>query len=219
MCLRLGWRVLTIRYRMEMPQAPSSRRGLDRRVWALAALAALAEGGLAAVAVEPLARRLGATKGSFYWHFPDRQALLIAALALYEQEGTDSVIGTLREQPSSDEQLRSLFAMVFRDEGGDPVYNALLANARDPTVGPVLQRITAGRLDYLVGAMAAVGHSRAEARHRAVLAYTTWLGLVQTERAVAGRLFESEQDRGRYLDFVEDILLGGAGRRPEQGPH
>lgn len=209
-------RLLTIRYRMVMTQGPSPRRGLDRRAWALAALAALAEGGLAAVAVEPLARRLGATKGSFYWHFPDRQGLLVAALALYEQEGTDGVIATLRKQPSSDEQLRSLFALAFRDEGGDPIYDALLANARDPTVGPVLQRITARRLDYLVEAMAAVGQPRAEARHRAVLAYTAWLGLVQTERAVGGRLFDSEQDRGRYLAFVEDILLGPA---PLEGPN
>ncbi|MEO7478195.1 MAG: helix-turn-helix domain-containing protein, partial [Lysobacteraceae bacterium] len=35
--------------------------------WAQAALDQLGEQGLAAVGVEPLARRLGVTKGSFYW--------------------------------------------------------------------------------------------------------------------------------------------------------
>jgi AcrR family transcriptional regulator len=39
--------------------------------WELAALEAVHRGGLAAVSVEPLARELGVTKGSFYWHFTD----------------------------------------------------------------------------------------------------------------------------------------------------
>ena len=41
--------------------------------------------GLAAVAVEPLAARLGATKGSFYWHFRNRDAMLEAALQRWER--------------------------------------------------------------------------------------------------------------------------------------
>ena len=48
--------------------------------WEQAALETLAESGLAAVAVEPLARRLGVTKGSFYWHFegmPSYRAALV----------------------------------------------------------------------------------------------------------------------------------------------
>ncbi|MBP8098362.1 MAG: helix-turn-helix transcriptional regulator, partial [Arenimonas sp.] len=53
---------------------------LSAEDWARAALDVIAEQGLAAVAVEPLARRLGVTKGSFYWHFPSREALLVAAL-------------------------------------------------------------------------------------------------------------------------------------------
>ncbi|WP_412543871.1 TetR/AcrR family transcriptional regulator [Longispora sp. K20-0274] len=59
------------------------RRRLTAEDWAEAALLAFAEGGLAAVAVEPIATRLGATKGSFYWHFPHRDALVVAALALW----------------------------------------------------------------------------------------------------------------------------------------
>ncbi|MEU8610821.1 helix-turn-helix domain-containing protein [Actinoplanes sp. NPDC048791] len=63
--------------------------------WTSAALEAMAGGGLAAVAVEPLAARLGATKGSFYWHFANRDALIEAAVLRWERDHTEAVIGSL----------------------------------------------------------------------------------------------------------------------------
>lgn len=74
--------------RPERPQ-PRLRRTLTRADWTATALDALARDGLRAVAVEPLAERLGATKGSFYWHFRDRNALLEAAVAQWERSATD----------------------------------------------------------------------------------------------------------------------------------
>ena len=68
---------------------------LSAEDWALAALDVIAEQGLAAVAVEPLARRLGVTKGSFYWHFPSREALLVAALERWEKTEQETVFGQL----------------------------------------------------------------------------------------------------------------------------
>ncbi|MFP5354956.1 MAG: TetR family transcriptional regulator [Gemmatimonadota bacterium] len=56
---------------------------VSRDQWLEAAVAALAEGGVAAVRVEVLAARLGVTKGSFHWHFRDRAALLEGLLALW----------------------------------------------------------------------------------------------------------------------------------------
>ena len=55
---------------------------LDAEAWIAAAFDALAEGGIDAVRVEPLAKALGITKGSFYWHFADRRALLDAMLTV-----------------------------------------------------------------------------------------------------------------------------------------
>jgi len=79
---------------MSMSPAPKSTTGsphphstrLSADDWARAALELIAEQGVAAVAVEPLARRLGVTKGSFYWHFRSRDALLQAAIERWEQE-------------------------------------------------------------------------------------------------------------------------------------
>lgn len=60
--------------------------------WLEAALEALAEGGIDAVRVEALARSLGVTKGSFYWHFSDRGDLLAALLDRWEDAGTQAII-------------------------------------------------------------------------------------------------------------------------------
>ena len=72
--------------------------------WAQAALDLVAEDGVHAVAVEPLARRLGVTKGSFYWHFPSRDALLRAALERWEQVELDEVFAQL--EAITDPRLR-----------------------------------------------------------------------------------------------------------------
>ena len=63
--------------------------------WEEAALATLAESGLGTVAVESLARRLGVTKGSFYWHFATREALIKAALERWEKSDEDIVVAQL----------------------------------------------------------------------------------------------------------------------------
>jgi AcrR family transcriptional regulator len=49
---------------------------LDKRAWLAAAFDQLATGGFPSVRIEPIAADLGVTKGSFYWHFADRSALL-----------------------------------------------------------------------------------------------------------------------------------------------
>ena len=63
-----------------------------RQAWVNAAYGTFLTDGLAAVRVEPLARSLGATKGSFYWHFADRAELVRAVVDRWEAERTDATI-------------------------------------------------------------------------------------------------------------------------------
>ncbi len=69
--------------------------------WEQAALDTLAESGLGAVAVESLARRLGVTKGSFYWHFPTREALIKAALERWERGDEEVVMAQVEDDRRS----------------------------------------------------------------------------------------------------------------------
>jgi AcrR family transcriptional regulator len=65
-----------------MPPVPRPRLTPDD--WLAAGLEALAEAGPAALGAEPLARRIGTTKGSFYWHFEDVPAFAAALLARWQ---------------------------------------------------------------------------------------------------------------------------------------
>ena len=75
---------------------PLRSRQLTASDWIRAATEVLVSDGVAAVAVEPIAERLGATKGSFYHHFENRDALIAAALQEWESAQTEAVIERLQ---------------------------------------------------------------------------------------------------------------------------
>ncbi len=164
----------------------ADRKRLTAQDWTAAALAALARGGIAAVAIEPIAASLGATKGSFYWHFAGRDALLEAALLEWERTDTDEVIELVEAEPDVHRRLRTLLAVALRggdERPGDRVELALQASADHPLVAPVLARVTARRLGYLTDLFVALGFPPDEARQRSLLAYTAYLGHAQLAHA------------------------------------
>jgi AcrR family transcriptional regulator len=184
-----------------------TRTRLSPRAWIHAALEAIAEGGLAAVAVVPLAKRLDATKGSFYWHFPNREALIEAALADWEQSHTAAVIAEI-EVASTDplEQLRLLFKRVTELAARDRIELALLATAAHPTVAPVLDRASRRRIDFAARLFRRLGFSRAEASRRALLAYSAYLGYAQLVHATPQLLPQTQIAKRAYLDDVLSAL-------------
>jgi AcrR family transcriptional regulator len=132
-----------------------ARARIPRSRWIGAGLDALAAGGPEAVRVEPLAQVLGVTKGSFYWHFDDRGALLEAVLDAWEHTLVDEVIERL-EADSGDarSKLRHLFALAGAGETRG-LQRAELAirdwSRRDDGVGDRLRRVDNRRTEYLRG--------------------------------------------------------------------
>lgn len=193
---------LTIRYRM----AVADRKRLTASDWTAAALEALVEGGLAAVAVEPIAARLGASKGSFYWHFSNRDALLEAVLMRWEQVHTEEIITSLDAEPDPYTRLRHLMALALApasqpDRPGHRAVLALQANASHPLVAPVFARVTRRRLDYITGLFTAFGFPPEQASKQSLLAYTAYLGLMNIARA-SPELIPTGPERDHYLDAV-----------------
>src|SRR5919202_138119 len=152
-----------------MSTEPEPQRQLSAQDWVHAATQALVEGGIGAVAVEPLAARLGATKGSFYHHFANRDALVVASLEEWERSETEAVIARLELIPSPPERLRAVMAAALGDQAGGLRDAALLGAATHPLVKPVVERVTRRRLDYISQAYGQLGFSRPEARRRALL--------------------------------------------------
>ncbi|AEV85419.1 TetR family transcriptional regulator [Actinoplanes sp. SE50] len=193
------------------------RRGTGKRAasrltaddWTAAALEAMAAGGLGAVAVEPLAARLGATKGSFYWHFANREALIEAAVLRWEREYTEGVIRHVDAEPDPLARLRLLIGLVLGatapDRGG-AVELAMLATADHPHLAPVLARVTERRVAYTSALFTALGWPVAEARRRGVLAVTAYLGYAQMAHVAPESLPATEPERLRYVDQVVDLL-------------
>lgn len=185
-----------------------ARERLSAETWARAALEALTTGGLTAVAVEPLAARLGATKGSFYWHFPGRDALVDAALDLWERAHTDAVIADLDRLDDPLERLRRLARRTLgHADGGDPVV-PLLRDVDDPRVREVLARVTRRRVEYVRALLVESGVPPEEAGRRATVAYSAYVGWWQT-RAIAPELAPTGGASDGYARILTEILLPG----------
>ena len=179
---------------------------LSAQDWAQGALDLIAEQGVAAVAVEPLARRLGVTKGSFYWHFPSREALLKATLERWEDVEQEQVFGKLEAIPDPRDRLRALFQLVAHEMRPHIIYAELLKALDHPLVQPVMGRVSQRRLDYLNASFRQAGLGRDEARHRARLTYAAYVGFLQLSLQLGHpRLHHDEFEA--YVDHVMATLI------------
>ena len=184
------------------------KRGrLSREDWAAAALDAIASGGIEAIAVEPIAQTLGATKGSFYWHFKNRDALVEAALSLWEKRHTDAVIEFLDREPEAAMRLRLLIQAAYEGAPGDRVEIALLANPNHRAARRVLQRVAERRVGYLADQLESLGWEPVEARDRAILIGYLYVGSMQMTH-VAPKLADASS-RSRRVDLVFNTLVAG----------
>src|SRR5215831_17287428 len=85
-----------------------------RHRWIEEGLRALAAGGPDAVRVEALAQALGVTKGGFYGHFADRNALLEEMLGTWERKSTEEVLQRVeRKGGDVPARLRLAGALTF----------------------------------------------------------------------------------------------------------
>jgi AcrR family transcriptional regulator len=184
-----------------------ANRRLSRDDWTAEALLVLGAGGLASVAIEPIATRLGATKGSGYWHFRSRADLVTATLQRWEREHTEAVIARADTGIDPVDRMRELLRVVLGRSGAFSVELALLASSDDPLVAPTVRRVTQRRLDYLTGLFASLDFDPVSAGRRALLAYTTYLGHAQLARTVPDAVPPGDPERQAYLDSVLATLL------------
>ncbi len=154
--------------------APPTRT--PRSTWIDEGLRALAAGGPDAVRIEPLAQALGVTRGGFYWHFDDRNALLDAMLDRWERATTEEVIERLeREGGDARAKLRRLLALT-----SSSVLMTDLAvrdwARREPAVAERLRRVDNRRMDGLRSLFGALCSDADDVEARCMLFFSLLIG-------------------------------------------
>ncbi len=145
--------------------------------WVAAALGAMVEGGVQAVRVEQLARQLKVSKGSFYWHFKNRAALLEAAVSAWEQRATHGIIAHVDTNAGTPrERLRALGRITFGEKSGDPEQALRSWAASEPEIAERIDVIDRVRVGYVRGLLVAAGIDADAASRRADILYRAIIG-------------------------------------------
>jgi AcrR family transcriptional regulator len=150
-----------------------------RQDWIMAALTLLGRAGLDAVRVEPLAEKLGVTKGSFYWHFKDRDALHAAMLEAWQAGTTQNVIDRVeKESASRDGRLSQLIVIALEHSWAARLETGMRAWAKhDARAAKAITEVDARRLDYVVRLLLDLGIDARTARLRAQIIYLMLIGV------------------------------------------
>lgn len=159
----------------------SARLQLDRAHWIEAAIEVLATEGISGLRVEVLAKRCGVTKGSFYWHFKDRQALCDAILAFWKAGRIRDIEKTTAVAPGSElQQLHYAIELygASRNRKGMSIELAVRDWARhDTQAAAVVEAVDLYRLECTQKLFVAAGMGDAEAKSRSLLLYACVFGL------------------------------------------
>ena len=149
---------------------------LNPDAWVDAAYVAFEKGGVGAVRVDRLAKELGITRGSFYWHFENRNALLRAVVEKWAALDTDATIAANdAEGGTPPERLMRLLKTCASDDGALEIGMRAWAREDDAAMQRLLQ-IDDRRISYLAQLCSESGISETDARLRARVGYLAWLG-------------------------------------------
>jgi len=175
--------------------------------WIRAAFARLASEGIEAVRVELLARDLGVSKGSFYWHFQDREELLGRMFDRWEKEEIDWLDETVITPKAAARWAR--FVHHCTDQQLARLESAMRTWARrDERVAARIAAIEKKRTAHIASVLRAIGFAPAPAEPWAEITLLVYLGWL--DRVTRDLNF---QNSGRTLDeFFSDLILAASDR-------
>ena len=144
--------------------------------WVRAATQVLVDHGIDHVRVDVLAGELNVTRGSFYWHFRDREDLLRRVLQAWREVSTVQLTKRLEVARSDPrELLADVITLPFRGSAAVRAARIELAirawARRDPMAQQALDEADSSRIGYHEALFRALGFAPDEAAHRAFLLY------------------------------------------------
>jgi AcrR family transcriptional regulator len=166
----------TARRRAAKPE-PAARATLTPEAWIEAATQVLVDSGIDHVRVDVLAQELGVTRGSFYWHFRDREDLLRRVLQAWSERSTELLTARLASAHHADPQaqMRDVISLPFRGRAAAKAARIELAirawARRDEMARAAVDEADASRIAYHVQLFGQLGFAEEEARARAFILY------------------------------------------------
>ena len=179
-----------------MSQAGSMAEQLSAKDWLNQGLKTLAASGFTALKAEPLAKAMGVSRGSFYWHFADIGAFHAAVLEHWRDVAAERVIANLEAASGTADPLPRLLRGAF---GNRPALeNAVRTWASfDPKARAAVQAIDRRRLGYVERLFRAGGLPPDAARARAQIIYWAYLGYALSEQPLP---------KARQVAVLEELL-------------
>lgn len=173
---------------------------LTRHDWVIASVETLRDHGPEALKVVKLAKLLGVTSGSFYWHFEDRAALRDAILEFWDTELTDRFIeqaAALDDDPF--EQLKTIMFAILSTDEARYEHSLRVWAMSDPAVREAAKRVESKRHAHAGKLFREIGFDEKEASIRARIFIAFILG-----ENVAN--LKQEEDWDTRLERVLSIL-------------
>jgi AcrR family transcriptional regulator len=188
------------------PEGEAVRPG--ERQWIDAAIAHLVKANIDDIRIEELSRELRVSKGSFYWHFRNRDHLLDRVLEHWLDRATVQVTRWARGgQSPSDRLLRilSLPAKTPPEKRGADLELAIRSWARrDARAAEMVRKVDQKRAEFLHELMEELGFSGEEIQRRAAIAQSFMLGDAFL------KLGTSEAERLAAVRILADLLTAPA---------
>ena len=182
----------------------AERARLSADDWVAAALDVLVSDGISAVKVLPLAKRLGVTRGSFYWHFENHEALLSRLLEVWEETNSGSIIRAATLEGSIVDRYVALMRCWLGIERFDPRLEVAVRNwgRSNPELWQKLRATDERRVDACVQMLAAEVSDPVMRLHRARTIYFLQMGWYELE------VDEPMDDRIEALTYYFEIYVG-----------
>ena len=178
---------------------------LTARAWIDFALATLAHGGVEALKADVLARKLGVSRGSFYWHFSDLAAFHAKVIERWRETTTETIIADLEHFGSAEQRLDALLRRAFGHNAELEVHMRTWAET-NAAAARALSEVDHRRREYIERMLVEAGIAPPLAATRAQLLYWTYLGAALSRSKLAGKRLE------RIVSELKRIGLGVPGK-------
>jgi AcrR family transcriptional regulator len=170
---------------------------LSAKDWLDQGLKVLATNGFTALKAEPLAKAMGVSRGSFYWHFADVGAFHAAILDHWRDVAAEQIISDVEAESPDRSALPALLRRVFGDR--PPVLESAMRSwaAQDASARATVQAVDQRRLGYVENLLRASGLPAETARARAQILYWAFLGFALSDKQLS---------RPRQATLLDELL-------------